>query len=82
MPQVIVTKCELVPATGDYPNGDEYKEYEVTGTYDGEPFLVRCFDGQYEYEQYPPSCECDEPIQIAIGEYMEAHNIDPGRIHR
>jgi len=24
----------------------------------------------------------DEPVQIAIGEYMEKHNIDPGKIHR
>jgi hypothetical protein len=62
--------------------GDGYRAYRVTGVVGSEVFSVMCQDGQYDYEQYPGDLDDDEPIQIAIGEYMEEHGIDPGIVHR
>ncbi len=77
MPTVIITSSKFVHEEG------LYKQWEFTGTYDGQQFVVATYDGQYDYDfgdQEPP--EDDEPIQIAVGEYAEVNNIDLGKCHR
>ena len=62
--------------------GPPYRCWRFEGTINGERFMVDCEDGQYSYIGYLPSIEDDEPLQIAIGEYMAKHGIGPGMIHR
>ena len=63
----------------------DYKEFEVLGKVNDEEFEVTVspWCGEYEYDKYP-SClgENDEPLQIAIGEYFEQHNVDVGVVRR
>ena len=49
--------------------------------WDGSEFSVDCYDGQYDYE-LPTKYDDDEELQIAIGEYIEQHGINPGKVHR
>ena len=61
-----------------------YRRIRYRVIWDGVPIDVDCEDGQYDYELWrlPVGAEDDEEMQVAIGEYMEAHNIDPGIVHR
>lgn len=61
-----------------------YETHEFTGLFFGRPFVVIVCDGQYDYEKSPDfgDDEDDEPIQVAVGEYAEKHEIDLGKVHR
>ena len=76
---VRVLSHKSLPST--YGQDSEYKRWGFCLTVDGKPLDVITEDGQYEYNT-PQVDDDDEPIQIAIGEYMEKHGIDPGKIHR
>ena len=94
MPIVLITDHEELPSSYE-EDGEEnggYRRYRFCGHYDNPetiasgPFVVITEGGQYDYEQSPDGIEDeergDEPIQIAIGEYMEEHGIDPGIVSR
>ncbi len=67
---------------------EEYKFIDFFGTYNGEPFSVQVCSGEYDYGHPTPWQGADdlaivditEAVMIAVGEYMEEHDIDPGRI--
>lgn len=75
---ITITSHEIISEE----NGYRRIRYHVI--WDGVPIVVDCEDGQYDYEiaELPGGAEDDEEMQVAIGEYMEAHNIDPGIVHR
>ncbi len=63
----------------------QHKSIRVTGVIDGEHFCVDVlpYCGEYHWHEIPKSMpEDDEPVQIAIGEYFDNHDIDVGRVGR
>lgn len=67
----------------DEESGLRNRHYRFVGTADGIPFAVWWCGREVDYEQ--PSAalddlitenDTDEPIQTAIGEYCEKHDID------
>lgn len=58
----------------------DYRRYEFVILCDGQTMVVQSEGGEYDYEGDAP--EDDEPIQNAIGEYMDEKGIDPGTISR
>ena len=60
---------------------EHYRLIRYFVNWDGSEFSVDCYDGQYDYE-LPNKYDDDEELQIAIGEYIEQHGIDPGKVHR
>lgn len=74
----------------DSHNGGDYRRWRFTGSYNSPTlsgdFVVEVEDGQYDYveplEGIEDEEDGDEPIQIAIGTYMDKHGINPGTVHR
>lgn len=78
---VAITKHKELPSD----NGGEYRKYRLSGLIDGEKFFVEIEDGQildYDGPDLSTDEEKDEALQIAVGEYLEANDIDPGKCHR
>lgn len=86
MLKVAMTHCQETS-----PKEATHKSFLMQGTiYENEKpvqgFSVTVFPayGERDYEDELPDCfaDDDEPIQIAIGEYFVANNIDVGRVGR
>ena len=76
---VTVTTHTEIPSI--YGDQTKYRRYQFVILTEWRTLLVQSEGGEYEYEDSNIP-EDDEPIQIAIGQYMAEHNIDPGTISR
>lgn len=65
-----------------YGDNESYHRYEFAVLIGGKTIIVESEDGQYDYEEGADVPEDDEPIQVAIGEYIDQHDIDTGKISR
>lgn len=72
-------------------NGEEYRKHRFSGDYASPTlsgkFVIDCEDGQYDFvdgtlSDIADEPDGDEPIQVAIGEYMREHDIPCGKYHR
>jgi len=75
--KIEIAKCER--------QEDEILSFVVSGTVDGDAFVVSVIpsSSEYDYHIFPSALEDDdEPLQIAIGQYFEENNIDIGRVGR
>jgi hypothetical protein len=75
---ITVISHKAVPSV--YGEQNSYRRYEFVISCDEKTFVAQCEGGEYDYEGHAP--DDDEPIQVAIGEYMVTNEIDPGRVSR
>lgn len=75
----VISHKELPSIYGD---NEAYRRYEYAVLIGDSILVVESEDGQYDYEDGAEIPEDDEEIQVAIGEYIEQHNIDTGKISR
>ncbi len=61
-------------------NGGRYKKWRFRGNHNGQDLVVITEDGQYEHNI--TDIDDDEEIQIAVGDYATAHDLDMGVCHR